>query len=155
MQRRTVGLTLVGGLLALVGIAVACGPSTAWPPTVQSGQGGGGGGSSTPNEDSGTPSEDSGTSPGTDSGLPITAGETCTLAAEYECSIIKSVAAGTTATCNGTVGTACPTANLVGCCTASLGGNQVEACFYTGATAPGSTSATCTSGGGNWATTMD
>ena len=41
MKRRTVGLSLVGGFLALVGVAVACGPSTAWPPTVESGQGGG------------------------------------------------------------------------------------------------------------------
>jgi hypothetical protein len=51
---------------------------------------------------------------------------------------------------NGTPGTTCPTANLVGCCTISGG----EQCYYTNSVDADSAAEDCTGGGGSWSTNL-
>jgi hypothetical protein len=49
----------------------------------------------------------------------------------------------------GTPGTACPTANLVGCCTIEMG----EQCYYKVSPDAEDAESICKGGGGSWATT--
>jgi hypothetical protein len=53
----------------------------------------------------------------------------------------------------GTVVTACPTADLVGCCTTKIEGTYTsETCTYSGTAADGE--ASCTAQSGTWTTTQ-
>jgi hypothetical protein len=49
----------------------------------------------------------------------------------------------------GTILASCPTANRVGCCTATINGAQVASCYYAPAD-PSSEQQTCTMNGGTW-----
>jgi hypothetical protein len=144
MRRGTVGLTLVSALLGIGGIVIACGPATAWPPTVQSGQGGGGGGASSPSyPDGSTP--DTGT--GDDTGVSGDSGVySCNIPKDNECQLSTRAI-----TCANTPNTGCSTTNLVGCCTITAAGITTESCYYTTSAAQAAQS-TCTSTatGGTW-----
>jgi hypothetical protein len=143
----------VGRVLALAAVGIfggACSSSST--PTCTSNCG-----ETTPDGGSGT-----GTGSGTGSGSD-TVSFSCDQTAKSEgCTIFNLTAEGAESASleksactkdDGTVGTTCPTASIVGCCTTgnvSTGSSVI--CSYTTDTAP-QTKSDCTGAGGTWSTT--
>jgi hypothetical protein len=152
IEQRGLGVVGAGGLLALIALAYACGPSTTRPETVLSGNPGvgGGGGSTAASEPDAGSDDDSGGGTAVDGGVNFTCYNanigTCAVYVDVSASLEASMCASPLV-----AAATCPAPTTPdGCCT--VGG--AETCYYTPNTSGLATSDGCKAGGGTWTATQ-